>query len=588
MGSTVQQTIPHTPPVDSFFEPTPVVLFDRYRVMEVNNAGGFGSVFICWDPHLQRRVAIKRIPFSLDDGSAVQTISMRTALDEARTQCMLKSNNIVSVYDFLADDHYSYLIMEYVDGMSLAELLMRVEDGVLSYDECAHVVDSVASALAYAHENRALHLDIKPANILIERSGTVKLTDFGMATLASAAGYGGARGGTVGYMPPEQITGDYVDERTDIFSLAVVVWEALTGTCPFAAQTAEKSLSLIDHGPSQGLSKVDPDLAGAVEGTLLRALEPNPTLRMSTIEEFALDLVPALGDINEGRESLVDLLSQTGEEPEDNPRTLNPPISYRVPWLPTLVVRLLCASTMAWMAHLTIPHILPQSHDALVLGTGGLALACAAWPPMGGAVSVLLVAGAVLAQPARMAFPLALLIALVGLIWWGVAGRQHDLATVAFLCPACLGSPLAGVGLSGYSLSPGAAFITAAGSYLFYALCSAATETGFLTDPLLEALKPIALDSSTWILAMGCGLAATICSFLAQRHKLVTSLMGQAVAIGILVFAYVMCAHAKNSGFTSTMDIPALAVAVFFCVAICIVSALTGQSATPWKGDDRT
>lgn len=588
MGSTVQRTIPKTPPADSFFEPTPAVLFDRYRIMEVNNDGGFGSVFICWDPHLQRRVAIKRIPFSLDDESSAQTTSMRTALEEARTQCMLKSNNIVAVYDFLADERYSYLIMEYVDGMSLAELLMRVEDGVLSYDECAYVVDSVASALAYAHENRALHLDIKPANILIERSGTVKLTDFGMATLASAAGYGGARGGTVGYMPPEQITGDYVDERTDIFSLAVVVWEALTDTCPFAAQTAEKSLALIDHGPSPTLSKTDPELAGVVEGTLLRALEPNPTLRMSTIEEFALDLVPALGDVNAGRESLVDLLSQAGEEPEDEPRTLKPPLKLRVPWLPTTAERLACAAAAGWMAHATIPYIIPQSHDALVLGTSGLAIACAAWPPMSGAIGVLLVAGAVLAQPALMAFPLALLIAICGLVWWGFAGRQRGLASAAFLCPACLGSPLAGVGLSGFALSPGAAFITAAGSYLFHALCSVATRAGFLTDPLIEALKPVALDSSTWILATGCGFAASICAFLAQRHKLVTSLTGQAVAIGILVFAYVMCAHAKNSGFANTVDIPALAVAVFFCVALCIVSALTGQSATPWKGDDRT
>ena len=106
-------------------------------------------------------------------------------------------------------------------------------DGVLTFDECAHVLRSVARALAFAHENGVLHLDIKPANILIDRAGTVKLGDFGMATLASAAGYGGARGGTVGYMPPEQIDGGIVDEHTDIFALSVVVWQSLTGSCPF-------------------------------------------------------------------------------------------------------------------------------------------------------------------------------------------------------------------------------------------------------------------------------------------------------------------------------------------------------------------
>ena len=581
MGSTVQRTTPKTPPADSFFEPTPAVLFDRYRVMEVNNVGGFGSVFICWDPHLQRRVAIKRIPLAVGDDSSPQTTTMNTALDEARTQCMLKSNNIVAVYDFLADERYSYLIMEYVDGMSLAELLSRVEDGVLSFDECAHVVDSVAAALAYAHENRALHLDIKPANILIERSGTVKVTDFGMATLASAAGYGGARGGTLGYMPPEQITGDYVDERTDIFSLAVVVWEALTGKCPFAAQTAEKSLALIEHGPSPELSKVEPELAGIVEGTLMQALEPNQTLRMPSIEEFARDLVRALGDVDEGRESLVYLLSQAGEEPEDDPRAFKPALNYRAPWLPSALERLLTAVAAGWMAYLTIPHIIPQSHEALVLGTAGLALACAAWPPLGGATGVLLVAAAVLAQPARMAFPLALLIVLCGMVWWSIAGRRRGMAGVAFLAPSCLGSPLVGVGLSGFVLDPLPAGITGTASYLFFVLCSAATRSGFFTDFILDALKPVALDSSTWILAAGCGLAAAVCAFLTQRHKLVTSLMGQALAIGILVFAYVLCAHAKNSGFTNTMDIPALVVAVFFGVALCIASVLAGQSATP-------
>ena len=556
--------------------------------MEVNDDGGFGSVFICRDQFLQRRVAIKRIPFSLDNDASAQTTSMKTALTEARTQCMLKSNNIVAVYDFLVDDRYSYLIMECVEGMSLAELLSRVEDGVLSFDECAHVVDSVAAALAHAHENRALHLDIKPANILIDRSGTVKLTDFGMATLASAAGYGGARGGTVGYMPPEQITGDYVDERTDIFSLAVVVWEALTGRCPFAAPTAEKSLALIERGPSPMLSQVEPSLAGVVENTLMYALDPNQTQRITSIEEFACDLVDALGDVDEGRESLIDLLSQAGEEPAEKPRVANLPLRYHAAKLPSLAERVLCAAAAGWVAHQTIPFVVPRSHDVLVLGTGAVVAACAAWPPLSGVVGVLLTAAAVLSQPARLAFPLALVVAFFGLVWWAVAGIKQGLSCAAFLTPACLGSPLAGVGLSGFSLSPGAAFVTAVGGYLFYVLYSCAARAGFLTDFLLDALKPVLLDSSTWVIAVGCGAAASACAALTQRQKLVTTLIGQIVAIGILVFAYVMCAQGKNGKFTDTMDIPALAVAVFLGAALCIISALAGQSAIPWKGDDRT
>ena len=221
------------------------VLLGRYRVLAVNSQGGFGTVNVCWDARLQRRVAIKRMPLRVGEHSPSEASTMQEALAEARTSSMLSHPNIVTMYDFERDDSYSYLVMEYVDGLNLADFLARVEDGVLTFDECAHLVDSVASALAFAHENGVLHLDIKPANIMVDRSGNVKLADFGMASLASAAGYGGARGGTVGYMPPEQIAGDMVDERCDIFSLAVVVWQALTGTCPFAAKTAEQSLELI-------------------------------------------------------------------------------------------------------------------------------------------------------------------------------------------------------------------------------------------------------------------------------------------------------------------------------------------------------
>ena len=92
--------------------------------------------------------------------------------------------------------------MEYVDGMSLEEFLSQVEGNSLTYDEAACIADALVQAVAYAHENGVLHLDIKPANVLIDRSGHVKITDFGMATLTSAAGFGGARGGTIGYMPP--------------------------------------------------------------------------------------------------------------------------------------------------------------------------------------------------------------------------------------------------------------------------------------------------------------------------------------------------------------------------------------------------
>ena len=183
-------------------DPRDTTLLGRYRILEQRASGGFGSVAVCWDTRLQRRVAIKCMPLFSDDGSGAMASTVDEALAEARTSSMLSHPNIVTVYDFEWDGENAYLVMEYVDGVTLGELLARVEGGVLMPAEVSHLLGGVMSALAYAHENGVLHLDIKPANIMIDRSGTPKLGDFGMASLASAAGYGGARGGTVGYMPP--------------------------------------------------------------------------------------------------------------------------------------------------------------------------------------------------------------------------------------------------------------------------------------------------------------------------------------------------------------------------------------------------
>ena len=224
----------------------PEILLDRYRVLARRGNGGFGTVCTCWDTRLQRRVAIKRMPLlGASETPGVLASTVDEALSEARTACLLAHPNIVTVHDFEIEGDYAYLVMEFVDGLNLSELLARVEGGYLTYAEAAHMVSSLAKALHYAHENGVLHLDIKPTNIMIDRQGTVKLADFGMATLASAAGYGGARGGTVGYKPPEQGEGMLGDERADIFSLAVVLRQARTGDNVFAGRTGKEALEHI-------------------------------------------------------------------------------------------------------------------------------------------------------------------------------------------------------------------------------------------------------------------------------------------------------------------------------------------------------
>lgn len=588
----MQRTTYIPPNVDSSSRPDAQVLLGRYRVLQTNTEGGFGSVSVCWDARLQRRVAIKRIPLRLDANSPLQATTMEEALAEARTSSMLAHPNIVTVFDFESDGQYSYLVMEYVDGLNLADLLARVEDGVLSFDECAHLVDSVASALAYAHENGVLHLDIKPANIMIDRTGTVKLGDFGMATLASAAGYGGARGGTVGYMPPEQIEGSFVDERTDVFSLAVVVWQALTGSCLYDAPTPEQSLELIRRGPSPALSHIEPDLAGMVEGTLLRALDPSPTMRMASVELFACDLVQALGDTAEGADSFIDLLNQTEEDEEPRPledwNRLNVPITTQVPWIGGAITRVLAAATAAYVVWLAIPYVFPESSNALAFGTGGVAAATAAWPPLGSLLAFGAIVSAIMVQPAHAAFPLALFVGLVGFVWWVIAGRKSALAGSALLLPGCVGSPLAGVGLAGASLGVGSAFLTGALSWLLCSFLEGAVQTGFFANLLAERLLLVISAPRTWVMVFGCGLASLFCATLSSRGRTSLGVLGQTLAILVLVLSYVGCAYMENTSIASAVDGTAIGVAVFLGATLCIATALAGGSIINRKGDDRS
>lgn len=569
--------------------PTAQVLLGRYRVLETNTQGGFGTVSICWDSRLQRRVAIKRMPLQLGVDSPASASTIDEALAEARTSSMLAHPNIVTMFDFETDDRYSYLVMEYVDGLSLADLLARVEDGVLTYDECAQLVSCVASALSYAHENGVLHLDIKPANILVDRTGNVKLGDFGMATLASAAGYGGARGGTVGYMPPEQIEGGFVDERTDLFALAVVVWQALTGVCPFAASTSEKSLELIRRGPSPTLSRIEPELAGIVEETLLRALEPDPRVRLASAQAFSRDLVRALGDAEEGAGSLSDLLTQTDESEEPHPvedwGRLHVPLLVRFPWLGSACTRALAAATAGWAAYQAVPFILADSPNALLFGTAGAAAACAAWPPLSGIMGIAALVAAIVVQPIQLAVPLGLAIGLIGVAWWLAVGHRSHLAGSALLLPSCLASPLAGVGLAGFNLAPLAAFLTGAGSWLLCLAFRSALDVAFAVDALAMALRTAAGQPQTWIFALGCGVASLVCSALTQRQTMAWGIFGQVAGVLVLMLTYVLLAQMENASITDALDIPALLVAVSLGATLSIATALTSENVQDQEDD---
>ena len=211
------------------------LLLDRYEVIEEAGSGGFASVVVAWDTRIQRKVAIKCMPLSgahlneieqenlasrsiLVDSDSLNAAAI-PGLEEARMAAMLNDANIVSVYDFEIQGDTAYLILEYIEGMTLGELLAHYSEQITT-DVIAAVFKAVSHALEVAHKNKVLHLDIKPDNVLIDKQGQVKVVDFGLARLAGEYGFGTAAGGTIGYMPLEQMKQELLDERCDEWALA--------------------------------------------------------------------------------------------------------------------------------------------------------------------------------------------------------------------------------------------------------------------------------------------------------------------------------------------------------------------------------
>lgn len=584
--------MPNVPSQQEEGEPRPLaqrpgrLILGRYRVIATNDEGGFGTVNICWDKRLQRRVAIKEIPLRTDDGPAMTASTRDEALAEARTACLLGHPNIIQVFDFESDRNDSYIVMEYVDGLNLADLLSRVEGGTLTFDECAHVLESVSSALAFAHENGVLHLDIKPANIMIDRTGTVKLADFGMATLASAAGYGGARGGTIGYMPPEQIRGESVDERTDVFSLAVVVYQALTGVSPFESETAQGSIRKIERGLKPALSSVEPGLAGMVEDTLLRALDPDPTGRMASVKDFSDDIVAFLGNASEGRLSLRDLVSQAesdGVDPTDEKPPERVPLLERAPWLPSAACRISAGACAALVSRTIFLVLLPA---ASTVGAAAIGAATLAWPPLGSALVLLALVIELGSQASNMAFPLALLVGFIGTVWWLWVGSRDHLATTAILLPAALGSPYAGTFVAGYALSGTRALVTGSLSCAFGALIAYASAYGFDSSTLVRQALALARSPLPWASLVLAGVASLACSALSHRDDPKVRVTGQILCMLVLTIPPLVVNHMEKGSILEGHPMSGLAIAIMSCVVMCVVTVLVGPHGRDLEGEE--
>jgi serine/threonine protein kinase len=263
----------------------------QYRVIEQIGLGGMATVYKAYQPSMDRYVAIKVLPHHfMHDPTFLGRFER-----EAHTIAKLEHIHILPVYDYGRHEDIPYLVMRYVEGGSLSDLLRAHPTG-LPLAEAVRLIGQIASALDYAHARGVIHRDVKPSNALLDYEGNVLLTDFGIAKIAEAT-VQLTTGGTVGtpaYMSPEQGMGKELTPATDVYSLGVVLYQILTGRVPFEAETPIAVIHAHIYDPLPLPRNFRPDLPEAVERVLLKALAKVPGDRYQTAGEMAAALNEAV------------------------------------------------------------------------------------------------------------------------------------------------------------------------------------------------------------------------------------------------------------------------------------------------------
>ncbi len=270
-------------------ENSPPGTLGRYKVLKELGRGSMGVVYLGKDPTIQRFVAIKTMRLDeIDDRDKLQEVKARF-FREAESTGRLSHSNIVTIFDAGEENGLGYIAMELLQGTTLTQWARK--PNLLALNKVISILATVAEAMDYAHQQGVVHRDIKPANIMLTTERVVKIMDFGIAKMAtSSKTQTNIVLGTPLYMSPEQIAGKKVDGRSDIFSLAVVMFELLTGRPPFIADNVSALLFAIAHTPHLSVKTLRPDLPPAIKEVLDRALHKDPVHRYRRAGEFALEL----------------------------------------------------------------------------------------------------------------------------------------------------------------------------------------------------------------------------------------------------------------------------------------------------------
>jgi serine/threonine protein kinase/beta-lactam-binding protein with PASTA domain len=268
-------------------------LADRYEIIEKIGTGGMSDVYRAVDQVLQRDVAVKVLkPEFAEDDNFVNKFR-----SEASNAAKLEHPNIVNIYDVGSEDGLYFIIMEYVDGITLKTYIEK--KGHLNYKEVISIAIQVGRGIEAAHNNKIIHRDIKPQNIIISKEGKVKVTDFGIARAASGNTVSADVMGSVHYISPEQARNGYVTAQSDIYSLGIVMYEMATGRVPFDGDTAVAVALKHLQGEMTAPSQLVSDIPISLERIIIKATMKSPERRYSDIGELLIDLKKALVTPNE-------------------------------------------------------------------------------------------------------------------------------------------------------------------------------------------------------------------------------------------------------------------------------------------------
>lgn len=251
------------------------VFDNRYKIEKIIGIGGMAVVYKAVDLLMKRVVAVKM----LKDDIANDAQSVKRFVNESKAVAMLSHPNIVNIYDVSVKDNVKYIVMEYVEGITLKNYMTRKE--ILSFREIMSYTEQILHALEHAHQKGIVHRDIKPQNIMLLKNGIIKVMDFGIAKLPNAetVTMTDKAIGTVYYISPEQVSGKPIDARSDLYALGVLMYEMATGKLPFTADSPVSVALMQVNDAAVPPREVNPEIPAGLEQIIVKAMEKNPDMR---------------------------------------------------------------------------------------------------------------------------------------------------------------------------------------------------------------------------------------------------------------------------------------------------------------------